>query len=92
MVRKWGNRKQSVENVTRNYCAVVYGIFSNKCKPSTHHYNMQLEDLLHFTKFSASRFTANGSSSASESRGRGGAWRALRNSRRSRPETTSAAS
>ena len=40
VVRKWGNRKQSVENVTRNYCAVVYGIFSNKCKPSANHYNM----------------------------------------------------
>ena len=57
VVRKWGNRKQSVENVTRNYCAVVYGIFSNKCKPSAHHYNMRLEDLLHFTKFG---FTVHG--------------------------------
>jgi len=37
-VRKWGKRAASEEDVTRNYCAVVYGIFSNKKKPSTHHY------------------------------------------------------
>lgn len=51
VVRKWGKRKASVENVTKNYCAVVYGMFSNRSKPSAHHYNMQYEDLVHFMKF-----------------------------------------
>ena len=56
-VRKWGKRAASSEDVTRNYCAVVYGIFSNKNKPSAHHYNMQLEDLMHFMKYG---FTVHG--------------------------------
>jgi len=50
-IRKWGKREASVEDTTRNYCVVVYGIFSNRNKPSAHHYNMQFEDLLHFMKF-----------------------------------------
>ena len=50
-MRKWGKREASVEDVTRNYCAVVYGLFSNNFKPSAHHCNMQLDDFLHFMKF-----------------------------------------
>ena len=56
-VRKWGKRAASSEDVTRNYCAVVYGILSNKNKPPTHHYNMQLDDLMHFMKLG---FTVHG--------------------------------
>jgi len=50
-VRKWGKREASVEDATRNYCAVIYGISTNKYKPSAHHHNLQVKDLLHFMKF-----------------------------------------
>ena len=42
-IRKWGKRDASVEDVTRNYCAVVNGIFSTRHKPSAYDYNMQLK-------------------------------------------------
>ena len=51
VVRKWGRREASVEDVTRNHCAVIYGIFSNRHKPSAYHYNLQLEDLLYCMKY-----------------------------------------
>ena len=36
VVRKWGKREASVEDVMGNYCAVVYGLFSIDFRPSAH--------------------------------------------------------